>query len=586
VITNLLSHPDVGAIVVTGEDVSEPRRLSVTQHLESGLLERLPAAVVVTDDADIVVYWNRRAEQLLGYARAEAIGRSMDELTGGVATGPGADHTEDGPWEGDACPLDRSGELVPVVMTFDRVHVPGLDFDGTVRTMLDDRERKSLEGTLARHAMHDQLTGLPNRTLFIDRLDQALARRRRSASMLAVLSIDLDRFKAVNDAVGHSAGDEILASCAGLMEAVLGPDETMCRLGGDEFAVCSEGLTSPADAVEVADRLAAALAQPFVHDGTSHTVTISVGIAVARGLPGERPEPLLRDADAAMYKAKSKGRRRYELSDESLRDETNRRIELVAGLSRAVERGELRLRYQPVMDLVSGRMVGAEALLRWQHPQLGLLSPAAFIAIAEETDLIVPIGEWVLDTALEELARWHHATPHTRLTMSVNISTRQIASPTLLGCTADLLAKHAVDPAMLCLEITESTLLWDVDAAIAALSALRGLGVELAIDDFGTGYSSLGYLKHLPVDYLKIDRTFVRDMLTDPDDSVIVKAVIDLGSALGLQLVAEGVETLAQADGLAGLGCHLAQGYLWSEPCEPWKLLSLADAANRARPGA
>jgi diguanylate cyclase (GGDEF)-like protein len=243
-------------------------------------------------------------------------------------------------------------------MTFDRVHVPGLDFDGTVRTMLDDRERKSLEGTLARHAMHDQLTGLPNRTLFIDRLDQALARRRRSASMLAVLSIDLDRFKAVNDAVGHSAGDEILASCAGLMEAVLGPDETMCRLGGDEFAICSEGLTSPADAVEVAGRLAAALAQPFVHDGTSHTVTISVGIAVARGLPGERPEPLLRDADAAMYKAKSKGRRRYELSDESLRDETNRRIELVAGLSRAVERGELRLRYQPVMDLDSGRMVG------------------------------------------------------------------------------------------------------------------------------------------------------------------------------------------------------------------------------------
>ena len=237
------------------------------------------------------------------------------------------------------------------------------------------------------------------------------------------------------------------------------------------------------------------------------------------------------------------------------------------------------------MDLATGRMVGAEALLRWQHPQLGLLSPAAFIDIAEETDLIVPIGEWVLDTALEELARWHHATPHTRLTMSVNISTRQIASSTLLGLTADLLAKHAVDPAMLCLEITESTLLWDVDAAIAALSALRGLGVELAIDDFGTGYSSLGYLKHLPVDYLKIDRTFVRDMLTDPDDAVIVKAVIDLGSALGLALVAEGVETLEQAEGLTALGCHLGQGYLWSEPCEPWRALALADVANHDAPG-
>jgi diguanylate cyclase (GGDEF)-like protein/PAS domain S-box-containing protein len=445
-------------------------------------------------------------------------------------------------------------------------------------------ERKAFEERLAHQSMHDPLTGLPNRLLFLDRLSLALARCRRMHREVAVLFIDLDRFKNVNDSVGHDAGDELLVSVARRLESVLRPGDTVARFGGDEFTILCDDLTTATSrdrAIEIAERLLEAVAQPFIVGGSQTFVSASVGIALATG--EERPEELLRDADAAMYHAKESGRGRVEVFDDTMRARAVVRHATENDLHRALEHGELLLFFQPVISLRDGRCTGAEALVRWQHPERGLLVPDAFIPLAEETGLVVEVGAWVLETAATEAARWQHE--HTQpFVVSVNLSARQLAQPGLADDLAEMIERSGVEPQNLCLEITESVLMDDAEAVIGVVERVRALGVRLAIDDFGTGYSSLGYLKRFPVDAVKVDRSFVDGLGADPGDAAIVSAVIGLAHALGLDVIAEGVETEHQLIELVAMGCDEAQGYYFAPPQPVQDLRALIGRARAWRP--
>jgi diguanylate cyclase (GGDEF)-like protein/PAS domain S-box-containing protein len=427
-------------------------------------------------------------------------------------------------------------------------------------------ERKAFEERLAHQSMHDPLTGLPNRLLFLDRLSLAIARCRRMHREVAVLFIDLDRFKNVNDSVGHDAGDELLVSVARRLESVLRPGDTVARFGGDEFTILCDDLTTATSqerAIEIAERLLEAVAQPFIVGGAQTFVSASVGIALATG--EERPEELLRDADAAMYHAKESGRGRAEVFDDTMRARAVSRHATENDLHRALEHGELLLFFQPVVALAEGRCVGAEALVRWQHPERGLMVPDEFVPLAEETGLVVELGRWVLEAAAREAARWERELDES-FVVSVNLSARQLAQPGLADRLAAIIEQVGVTPHNLCLEITETVLMEDAEAVISVVERMRSLGVQLSIDDFGTGYSSLGYLKRFPVNAVKIDRSFVSGLGSDAGDTAIVSAVVGLAHALGLQVVAEGVETERQLAELIALGCDEAQGYFFAPP--------------------
>jgi diguanylate cyclase (GGDEF)-like protein/PAS domain S-box-containing protein len=579
-IENRLADPTYGAYVVTGTDVTAERRAAVAGCLETRLLDSLPTALMVTDDAGVIVLWNRRASELYGYEAEEVLGRDISELS--VAAPPEVhlailDGIEaNGTWTGEFVTARKDGQAVPVVVTVDQLDAPEIGFRGLVGAGIDNSERRALQATLAHQALHDPLTGLPNRSLFLDRLDQALARLHRSDGAIAVLFVDLDRFKLVNDTCGHQAGDEVLRAVASLFEGVLRPMDTVARLGGDEFAVCCEQLADPGEAVRLAERLTAAVSQPFQVQGREFYVTPSIGIVIGTGAAGESASTLLRDADAAMYHAKERGRGRIELFDRGMRLDVLRKAEIASQLRHALERDELELHYQPVVRLTDGGLGGFEALLRWNHPEQGVLLPGSFMDVAEDTNLIVPVGAWVLDEAARQLATWRDELPEHPITISVNLSARQIADPGLVTTVREALARHQLEPSRLCLEITESTLMEDAAASVATLRELKALGVQLAIDDFGTGYSSLAYLKRFPVDFLKIDRSFVSGLDHETEDAVIVKAVVELGRALGLAVVAEGVETDAQLAELERIGCELAQGYRWSMPCPPAEAVQLA----------
>jgi diguanylate cyclase (GGDEF)-like protein/PAS domain S-box-containing protein len=579
-LVNLLDDPGVRAFVVSGHDVTEQRRAAVAGSLETRLLDSLPTALVVTDDAGVIMLWNRRATELYGYESDEALGHDVNELITGspveLRAAIRAAVADEGRWNGELVTNRKDGSSIPIVATIERLEAPEIGFYGLVSASIDNSERRALQVTLAHQALHDPLTGLPNRALFLDRLDQALARVRRHPGTIAVLFVDLDRFKIVNDTCGHQAGDEILRAVASLFEGMVRPEDTVARLGGDEFAVCCEQLAGPAEAVALAERLTTAVSQPFVVSGREFYVTPSIGIVLGTGVPGETASTLLRDADAAMYHAKDRGRGRIELFDHGMRTEVLRKAEVASELRHAVERGEFVLHYQPIVRLADGTLTGFEALLRWDHPGRGLLLPRAFIDVAEDTNLIVPIGAWVLGEAGRQLAAWRDELPEHPITISVNLSARQIADLDLVATVRDTLTRHQLEPSRLSFEITESTLMEDAEGSVATLRELKALGVQLAIDDFGTGYSSLAYLKRFPVDFLKIDRSFVSGLDTESEDAVIVKAVVELGRALGLGVVAEGVETDGQLAELERIGCELAQGYRWSMPCPPAEAVRLA----------
>jgi diguanylate cyclase (GGDEF)-like protein/PAS domain S-box-containing protein len=448
-------------------------------------------------------------------------------------------------------------------------------------------ERKAFEDRLAHQAHHDPLTGLPNRVLFLEFLVLALARARRHRSSVAVLFLDLDRFKVVNDSLGHDAGDDLLVAMARRLKGVVRPGDTIARFGGDEFTVLCEDLSGPharQQAIDLAERLLEAIHSPFELDGDETFLSASIGIALAGGA-SDRPEALLRDADAAMYRAKDRGKGRWELFDEEMRSTARQRLETENALHRALDRHEFRVFYQPVVSLSEGRCVGAEALVRWQHPDRGLVAPYEFITLAEETGLIVPLGAWVLEEACRQVAEWQKdLRADSSFVVSVNLSARQLAQPDLVTSVASALERSGADARNLCLEITESVLMDDAEGTIGSITALKSLGVKLSIDDFGTGYSSLGYLKRFPVDSVKVDQSFVDGLGSDPEDSAIVAAVVSLGHALGLTVVAEGVESAEQLEELIALGCDQAQGFFFAPPQPASDVGAMVGHGRRWRP--
>ncbi|RRV28726.1 bifunctional diguanylate cyclase/phosphodiesterase [Pseudomonas sp. o96-267] len=441
-----------------------------------------------------------------------------------------------------------------------------LDARLEARTELLSSSLAKANAELTQLALHDGLTKLPNRLLLEDRINQNILKLQRNGGYFALLFMDLDGFKPVNDAFGHHVGDQLLVAVAQRLRAHLRANDSLARIGGDEFVLLAE-LRHPDDASNVASHVVGLLSQPFEIDGHELRVSTSVGIALYPG-DGVDQQELLINADAAMYHAKSLGKNGYSFFESSMNTNARQQLQLLHDLRVALERGELRLYYQPKFASGSGRMLGAEALLRWQHPQQGLLAPVRFIGLAEKTGLIIPIGDWVLDEACRQMRLWYEQ-GHQDWRVAVNLSALQFCHGELVESVRQTLARHALPANCLTLEITESTAMHDVSASQVILEQLAEMGVGIAIDDFGTGYSSLLYLKRLPANELKIDRGFVRDLEHDGDDMAIVSAIVALGQALDLRIVAEGVETPEQQAFLTELGCDSLQGYLLGHPLPP-----------------
>jgi diguanylate cyclase (GGDEF)-like protein/PAS domain S-box-containing protein len=442
-------------------------------------------------------------------------------------------------------------------------------------SMTDITARKDLEERLRREAQFDSLTTLPNRSYATDLLRRAIARAKRNREQqFGVLFLDCDRFKVVNDSLGHHAGDSLLRLVAGRLNGCVRPGDVVARLGGDEFVVILEGVKDEAEAISVAERIQDSLAQPFYLDGRELFMSVSVGIAMSQ--PGvERPEDYLRDADLAMYRAKLRGRSRHEVFRADMRAGAVLQMSLENDLRHSMDRGELRVMYQPIWSLASGRIVGFEALVRWDHPQHGAMQPADFIPIAEETGLILPLGEWVLRQAAQRLSHWNtKVVADDPVWISVNVAARQLTHPGLVEIVKNTIAETGIEASRLKLEITESMIMADAVAAVGALEQLKAIGIHLLMDDFGTGHASLSYLHRLPISTIKIDRYFVGRIDSNSECLEIVRTILNLSRSLSMDVVAEGVENSAQREVLQSLGCELVQGYLLSPPLD-------ADAAER-----
>ncbi len=432
--------------------------------------------------------------------------------------------------------------------------------------LADALERHAADQALRHRVLHDSLTGLPNRLSFVDTLGEALSRAAVSSSPVGILFIDLDHFKLINDSLGHHAGDALLRAVAPRLRAHLRPGDIVARFGGDEFGILIDRLADEGEAIAIADRVAAAFSHPFSIDGVEHFVTASIGVAVTRASDRQsvNAELLIRDADAAMYRAKEGGRARCELFDAEMRAGAMRRLEIERDLRHALDRDELTLYYQPVVDLRSGEITGLEALVRWRHPERGLLDPSEFVSIAEDSGLIEPIGRWVQEHACLQALKWHEQRPDSRpFDVAVNLSARQVAHRDLPGTVEQIIARTGLDPVNLRLEITESVLVEESATAVSSLEALNEIGVRLVLDDFGTGYSSLAYLSRFPFHALKIDRSFVDGLGIEQERTAIVEAIVGMARALSLEFIAEGVENEVQLAELRRLGCDYAQGHLF-----------------------
>ncbi len=516
-----------------------------------------------------IVYVNAGFERISGYSAAEAIGRSGRFLLGDALDQAELEEIR------QALRERRTGQAVVEcrhqdgrAFWNDLYVAPVPDESGLVTHYVsiikDITERFQQQRQLAHLTTHDPLTGLANRTLLTDRLEQAIVHAGGCDSVTAVLLIDLDRFKQANDSLGHAAGDRLLQAVATRLESCVREGDTVARTGGNEFAAALIDLTHQQDAVLMAEKMLATLAQPFTIGAEELAITSSIGISCFPS-DGRDAGALLRLAEVALHQAKNGGRNDYRCVDDAMNRRAQQAMELEAGLREALQRQELVLHYQPKADLYSGEISGAEALLRWQHPEKGLVPPGDFIPLAEESGAIVPIGEWVLREACRQAKAWQTA-GHRPIAVAVNLSARQFRQQDLVERVARALADAGLEPKWLELELTESAVMQDLEAAAEVLRQLKALGVSLAMDDFGTGYSSLGYLKRLPFDCLKIDRSFVNDITTEPDDALIAIAVIAMAHSLRMNVVAEGVETAGQMNYLRNNRCDQIQGYYLAKP--------------------
>ncbi len=556
-------------------------------HLAEKVIENSLEGILITDENVRILSVNPAFCRLTGYSAEEVIGENPSILSS-RRHGPEfyaelwGRLKRDGHWQGEIWNRRKDGEIFPELLTITAIR----DADGTLThyaaLFSDISELKQNEEQIRHLAYYDPLTGLPNRRLLEDRLQVALAHAHRNHLRMAVLFIDLDRFKRINDSLGHQVGDQLLVTIAQRLCYSLREDDTVARMGGDEFVVLLPEIEGPDAAAHTARRLIETLKRPVAIDGHELVVTISIGVSMYPEDSDSAIE-LIKNADAAMYRAKQTGRDSFQLYQAEMNARSLEHLALETALHRALERDELRLYYQPVVDPRRGRVIGAEALLRWQHPRLGLMEPADFIPLAEESGLIVPIGEWVLRSACRQLREWQErGQPSFRI--AVNLSVRQFRDPGFIDMAERVLRECGTDGLGLTLELTESMLMDDAQETIDLLARVKRLGFGIALDDFGTGWSSLAYLKRFPIDVLKIDRLFIRDIEHGADDAAIVSALIGLAHSLRLRVVAEGVETAAQLAVLAERGCDLVQGYHFSIPVPAEDFASArAQVESRAR---
>lgn len=567
----------------------ERRRTVAEMRQAARVFESTQEALLITDLNGDILSVNPAFTEITGYEPLEVAGRNRDILQSGRHSSDFYDEQRrqlevSGRWQGEVWSRRKNGEIYPEWQTISTV----TDSDGKpfnyVTVFSDISLLKVSQERLEYLAHHDVLTGLPNRLLFRDRLEHAIRRADRAGSKLAVLFLDLDRFKHVNDSLGHTVGDALLREVATRLRKLLRRDDTLARLGGDEFTVLLEGLRQGKDAALLADKLIQALGEPFQIQNYELLVGASIGISIYPQ-DAQSVESLLRNADTAMYRAKDNGRNTHRFYSKDMTTTALERVVLEAQLRHAIEQQELQLFYQPEVDLLTGDLVGLEALVRWRHPGKGFIEPSRFIQLAEETGLIVPLGEWVLRAACLQGKAWLDADMDFG-TIAVNVSASQVLRGTLAESIQRILGETGFPASRLEIEINESFIMRQPNQSIGHFMAIRELGVQLAIDDFGTGHSSLAYLKQLPIDKLKIDRSFVQDLPGDLNDAVIAKAVIALGHSLQFRVIAEGVETPGQRDFLRTEGCDEAQGYLYSHPLEARGVEALVRAFSKRKQSA
>ena len=563
-----LTKPVVGSVLTARvRNLLARRRAEVQLRLAARVFEHSGEAIIVTDGNNRIVQVNPAFTRLTGYEADEVLGRNPRFLSAG-RTPPSVYQDlwlslqERGFWQGEMWDRHKDGHVYPKLLSISVVKnsVGGVEF--YIANFSDISEQKAAEERIRHVAHHDALTGLPNRLFLQATLAQVIGESRRGGGEVAIMFIDLDRFKTINDTLGHHVGDGLLIEVGRRLRSCVRESDLVARLGGDEFVTVLFGHQVNRASVSVAEKLLARLTEPYEVEGHVLHSSPSIGISIFPH-DGDSVDVLMKNADAAMYHAKAQGRNNYQFFDSAMNRATAERLLIDSELREAMDKGQLLLHYQPQVDPLSGQTVGVEALLRWRHPAKGMVPPDRFIPVAEETGLIEPLGEWVLDEACAQARRWRDV--GIRWRVAVNLSLRQLRRPGLASRVSDALRRHGLVGSDMELEITESSAMQNVEATLAALHELRQLGVELAIDDFGTGHSSLSYLKLMPIQRLKLDRSFVKDIECDPNDAAICSATIALAHALGMQVVAEGVENESQKAFLIKPGCDVMQGWLFSK---------------------
>lgn len=576
--SSIIEYQGGNAILSINRDITARKRadaaLRESEYKMRTLLDSMSEGLIQVNQDEVIEFVNDRFCEMTGYSRGELLGKASYDVLFDARGRQYAGGINNKRLQGESGQYElklkkKSGESLYAIVGGAPVINAENEIIGTMGVFTDITERKRIEEQMVHDAFHDALTGLANRKLFMEHLRLTLARaKRESGNLFAVLFLDFDRFKMVNDSLGHAEGDRLLRAIAGRLQFILRPGDLVARLGGDEFTILLSELDSADDALNIAERIHEELGVPFDLGGSEIVTSASIGIAFSTNDYAEAEE-VLRDADIAMYRAKVRGKACHQIFDQTMHEEARNRLHIEREMRQALEQEEFCLYYQPIVDLKTGILSGFEALIRWQHPIRGMVSPVEFVPIAEENNLILPLGRWILRESCRQLRAWQKENPAAEnLMVSVNLSGKQFVQPDLVEQVAAALADTGLSPKCLKLEITESYLMENNELAVTTISRLRGLGLQLSLDDFGTGYSSLSYLHSLPVSYLKIDRSFVTRMMESRESSEMVETIIRLAQTLKMKVIAEGIEDTEQMAHLQMLNCEYGQGYFFSKPVE------------------